>query len=229
MWPFTTSIEHKRQRALNHIPTGPMHDYLTTPFPAKNRLLFDTEIIAVDLETTGLDPVSNTILSIGTVTINRLCIELASSWHQLIKVEHDIPESSAVIHQITDDQAARGIHINAAFPLLLQRLQGKVMLVHSASVEQNFLNRISQQLYNTPLIIPMIDTQALAHRQYLRRDQPIKEGDLRLFNLRERFQLPRYKAHNALSDALATAELFLAMAADICPATQCKLKYFLLP
>jgi DNA polymerase-3 subunit epsilon len=31
------------------------------------------------------------------------------------------------------------------------------------------------------------------------------------------YGLPQYKAHNALYDALATAELFLAMAAEIAP------------
>jgi len=33
---------------------------------------------------------------------------------------------------------------------------------------------------------------------------------LRLHALSERYNLPRYSAHNALSDALAAAELFLA-------------------
>ena len=45
----------------------------------------------------------------------------------------------------------------------------------------------------------------------------IQPGNLRLFNLRPHFGLPQYKAHNALYDALATAELFLAMAAEMAP------------
>lgn len=224
MWPFTSTLQSRRERALRQITAGPMHDFLSAPLPAKADMLQQIEIVAIDLETTGLDPVTDSILSIGSVTISDLGIVLASSWHQIINIAMDIPESSAVIHHITDDQAAHGKPIELVFPLLLQRLQGKVMLVHHASVEQNFLNMLSEQFYGIPLLIPIIDTQVLAHRQFVRRNQPIKEGDLRLFNLRERFQLPRYKAHNALNDALATAELFLAMAADICPAGQCRLK-----
>ncbi len=34
--------------------------------------------------------------------------------------------------------------------------------------------------------------------------------DLRLARVRERYDLPRYGSHNALSDALACGELFLA-------------------
>jgi DNA polymerase-3 subunit epsilon len=47
-----------------------------------------------------------------------------------------------------------------------------------------------------------------------RRDQQIQDGDLQLGRLRSRYHLPRYTAHDALIDAVATAELLLAMAAQ---------------
>lgn len=59
----------------------------------------------------------------------------------------------------------------------------------------------------------IIDTQALALRTFERRQIPFKVSDLRLHALGNRYNLPRYGAHNALSDALAAAELFLAQAA----------------
>ena len=39
-------------------------------------------------------------------------------------------------------------------------------------------------------------------------------GQLRLWNARTRYGLPVYKAHNALTDAVATAELYLAQVAE---------------
>jgi DNA polymerase-3 subunit epsilon len=59
----------------------------------------------------------------------------------------------------------------------------------------------------------VIDTQVLAHRTFERRQIPFKASDLRLYSLGNRYNLPRYGAHNALSDAMAAAELFLAQAA----------------
>ena len=59
-----------------------------------------------------------------------------------------------------------------------------------------------------------MDTQWLAQQWFARRNQPIGGSDLRLFNLRERYNLPRYNAHNALSDALAAGELFAAQIAQ---------------
>jgi len=58
-----------------------------------------------------------------------------------------------------------------------------------------------------------VDTQVLARRTFERRQIPFKGSDLRLHSLGDRYNLPRYGAHNALSDALAAAELFLAQAA----------------
>jgi len=47
-------------------------------------------------------------------------------------------------------------------PILLERLAGKVMLVHNARIEQGFINKICQTLYGCDFVIPTIDTQALA-------------------------------------------------------------------
>ena len=44
----------------------------------------------------------------------------------------------------------------------------------------------------------------------MRREQPIRQGELTLAACRARYHLPDYRAHNALGDALATAELLLA-------------------
>jgi DNA polymerase-3 subunit epsilon len=83
-------------------------------------------------------------------------------------------------------------------------------------------------LYEVPFLIPVIDTQLMAKQLMQRRDIPYKARDLRLFNLRDRYNLPRYAAHHALSDALATAELFLAMATENYQRKNCRLKEFCL-
>ncbi|KRT55260.1 exonuclease domain-containing protein [endosymbiont of Ridgeia piscesae] len=221
------SKQHQRKRALAKAPTGVMRDYLTAPFPSSKTPCTELEIVSLDLETTGLKPKQDSILSIGLVNIRALQIHLDTAWHRVIRVEQQIPESSAVIHQITDDHAAAGTPLEEALPQLLRQLSGKVMLAHYKNIEQNFLDAACQRLYGTPFIIPIIDTLELAQRLFAQRNHSIQPGDLRLFNLRPRYNLPHYKAHNALSDALATAELFLAMAAEMAPRpTQCRLDQF---
>lgn len=187
-----------------------MRDYLATPFPKPSADYREVDLLALDLETTGLDPRRDDILSIGYVGIRGNRIDLGSIRHRLVRTARAIPEASAIIHQITDDQAAQGALLDDVLAELLEALAGKVMIAHHATVEKGFLNDACHRVYGVGLTVPVIDTQTLAKRTLERRHSAFKASDLRLHALGERYNLPRYSAHNALSDALAAAELFLA-------------------
>lgn len=219
--------EYQRRKALAQAAPGPLHDYLSTPFADKKSDCRDMEIVAIDLETTGLDPAKDDILSIGLVHIDDFGVKLSTAWHRIVRVDRDIPGESAVIHQITDDQSAAGEPIEDLLPEVLRRLAGKAMLVHYSPIEQNFISAACRKLYGAPFVVPIIDTLEIGQRVFERRNHLIQPGDLRLFNLRPRYNLPQYRAHNALSDALATAELFLAMADNLYPGQPCPLGEFL--
>jgi DNA polymerase-3 subunit epsilon len=219
--------DYQRRQLLAKVTTPVMQTYLSKPFPNKKEWITNIDIVSLDFETTGLDPDKDRIVSIGLVEVERLGIKLDSCWHQVISTNKELSAQSVVIHQITDDQSVEGMSIEKAIPKLLERLRGKVMLVHNARVEQGFINKICQTLYGSDFVIPIIDTQFLAKRSLDRSNQHYKNNDLRLFNLRKNFNMPAYKAHNALMDAIATAELFLAMVNNIAPNKNGKLADFL--
>jgi len=203
-------LDWKRRRLLRKAPPGPMRDYLAKPFPAAGSDWRAVEFLAIDLETTGLDHRKDVILSFGHVTLSGGTIVLASSEHRVVRIDRDIPAASAVIHQITDDQAALGEDLAVVLADLLAVLAGKVLIAHHASVEIAFLGAACRRIYGVGLAVPVVDTQVLAERQFERRQIVYKGSDLRLHALGERYNLPRYAAHNALYDALSAAELFLA-------------------
>lgn len=222
------SKEFQRRLGLAKAAPGVMHEYLSSPLPIKNLSCREVDIVALDLETTGLDPKRDSILSYGLVHMHRMSIQLETSCHEFIAVPDEIPEQSAVIHRITDDVAARGRPLEDVLPELLSQLAGKVMLAHYAKVEQSFIDVACRKLYGAPFVIRTIDTLVLARRLFEIRNHTIQTGNLRLFNLRPKYNLPQYRAHNALSDAVATAELFLAMAAEMFPKQEnCSLERFL--
>jgi len=224
MWPKLMGQNARRERLLKQCQPGHLCDYYQQPFPDKNTRIQDATFAVLDFETTGLDIGNDQIISIGIIKIEKLGIQLNTSWHQIVKTSCDIPQETAVIHQITDDMVADGIELHEAMQALLFRLKGNVLIAHHASIELGFINKICLALYNQKFFMPTIDTQRLAKRQLLRQRDVIKEGTLRLFNLRKKYGLPAYKAHNALSDALATAELFLALLNDLYPQQNCRLK-----
>lgn len=229
MWQRFLPLDYRRRHLLRNTPPGPLHDYLATPFPGSGSDYREIEFVALDLETTGLDSSCDEILSIGLVSLKAGRIELATAEHHLVTPMRPIPERSAVIHRITDDTAAEGKELSEVLPSVFSRLCGRVLLGHHVGIERAFLDAACRRLYGPGFLIPLADTEFLIHRWLEQRDQTFACGDLRLNALRERYGLPRYGAHNALTDALATAELFCAFVVRANLVGKVPLKRFLIP
>lgn len=223
------SFDYRRRRLLGQAPPGPLHDYLASPRPDPDTDFRRIDYLALDLETTGLDAARCEILSFGYVSCRGTQIHLASARHRLIRPDRAISESSVLIHQITDDAAAEGQSLKRVLSEFLQALQGKVLIVHYAQLELAFLKAACEKVFGVSIIIPTVDTLWLARRRLERQDKPAVQKSLRLAALREHYQLPRYRAHDALSDALSAAELFMALAEECSQNTPVKLRQLLLP
>lgn len=208
------SLDYRRRRLLDKTPAGPLRDYLQVPFAAPKTDCRQLHCIALDLETTGLDPRTDAIVSFGWVMLHGLQIALGSTQHRLVRQHTAIPEASAVIHQITDDAAAEGESLEQVMAELLPLLAGKVLIAHHARVELGFISAACERLYGGRFLIPIIDTQHIAQQWLERRNKSFRPGELRLGALRNRYNLPRYRAHDALVDALAAAELYIAQLAE---------------
>jgi DNA polymerase-3 subunit epsilon len=210
MFGWLLGYEAKRKQILKKAPVGALRDYLSVPLPDINTRIDKVEILAVDFETTGLNAKQDKLLSVGFITLKKQQISLKTSYHQIIKTKEQLEESNVIIHHITDSQKEQGKALAVVVETLLKALAGKVMLVHFARIERQFLTEACYELYGMAPIFPMIDTLALAKRRLDKRDVAYDPSELRLTNLRNNFQLPEHHAHNALNDAIATAELFMA-------------------
>lgn len=224
MFKALRGLQSRREQLFRSTPEGVLKEFYAVPFPAQTTPVDEVTYAVLDFETTGLDLQHDHILSMGMVEIQGLGVCLDSAWHTLVSTDRKLPEDTTIIHGITDDAAGQGDAIEHAMAALLSRLAGKVLIAHYATIELGLLSRACQSLYGQEFLMPVIDTQRLAHRQLSRERALIKEGDLRLFNLRRRYHLPEYPPHHALYDALATAELFLALLAELYPARDCVLK-----
>ena len=206
-------LERSRRRQLRRAPPGPLREFLAVPFPPRASDCRRVGFLAVDLETTGLDPAKHEIVSVGWVALTGERIDLSTAGHRLVRPTLAVPEASAVLHAITDDLAARGAPPRVVLAELLGLLAGKVLVAHNASFELEFLRAACARAFGGRFLSPAVDTLALGVRALQRRNAAFAPRELRLHALRRRHNLPRYRAHDALSDALAVAELFLAQLA----------------
>lgn len=213
LFKYLFSLERRRRWWLKRVPEGPLRRYYEVPFPDVEEDWRRVDYLAIDFETTGLDSKSEEILSAGFAAIRTQSLRLGESSHYLIRPRRAIPEQSAVVHGIMDDRASRAEPIDEVLPRVLRALAGKVMVAHHAPIEYEFLSAVCKRMYGCPFVGPVVDTLDLEARRYRVGDRVIKPGELRLAAARERYGLPRYPAHNALTDAIAAGELFLAQAA----------------
>jgi len=222
LFRWLLGYEIERKRDLLNVAPGPLKDFLSVPYPSVNNLLKDTDILCVDFETTGLNAVQDKLLSVGFVELSQQQITLSSCYHQIINTKQKLKADNVVIHQITDQQQQQGLPLENVVEKLLSALAGKVMLVHFAKIEREFLRQACLELYGLAPAFPIIDTLAIAKRRLDQKDVGYDPSALRLGALRNTHKLPHYYAHNALNDAIATAELFLAQTAHMPEKTSLK-------
>ena len=212
---FRRSLDDRRRVAARSAPPGPLRDYLDVPFADPRVDAREGRYLAVDLELTGLDPRKDEILSAGYIPIDGPAIVHAGAEHLLVVPDGEVGQSAS-IHGLTDDHLASGLRLAEALPVVLRALAGRTLVAHHAQIEVGFLSRACERLYGQPLLVRSIDTMALQRRVLrLRDDADVRPGVLRLQACRDHFGLPRYRAHEALTDAIAAAEVFLAQSAHL--------------
>lgn len=176
-------------------------------------------LLALDVETTGLDTQKDAIVSIGLMPFTLQRIRCADARYWVVKPRTELSDESVTFHHITHSDIRHAPALPHVLNALLGAMAGHVMVVHYRTLERGFLDSAVRRHLGEGLEFPVIDTmqlEALLHRgkrgwvERLLRRPP---ASIRLADSRARYHLPPYHAHHALTDALATAELLQAQVA----------------
>lgn len=204
-----TSRARRRRLAARAAP-GPMRAFYAAAPPDGRTDWRLAEFIALDLETTGLDARRDEIVSVGWVAIDGGTLDLSRRGHRMARPTAHVSAESAVIHKIFDTALETAPPIGEVLDAVIPLLAGRVLVCHHARIERAFLDAACRARYGVPFEAPVVDTMELERRRMRAADHQAKPGELRLDAVRRRYNLPRYHAHNALMDAVAAGELFLA-------------------
>ena len=205
-------LDIRRRHWRRQVEDGDYAELLDVELPPKRTAFEALELVCLDLETTGLDVETAEILSIGWVVIRRNRVDLSTAAHVFVRPAGSVGDS-ATVHGMTDSHVAGGVDIGEAIGALVQVLKGRCLVVHHAPLDHELLDREFRRCFGAPVPVPVVDTLALEHRRRARAHHLDAEDSLRLGDLRRAYGLPWYTGHDARADALATAELLLAMVA----------------
>lgn len=181
------------------------------PLPSTSSDWRTVSFLVADAEMSSLDANTGELLSVGWVVVENGSINLGTAQHHLIRAENSVGQS-ATIHNLRDHDLVHADTRERALAHFLDEAAGKVLVFHNAVLDMAFLNKISRREFNAPILMPVVDTLLQEEKLLRRREQAIRAGELRLQGCRDRYGLPHFHGHNALMDALSTAELLIALA-----------------
>ena len=197
-----------------------LRDFYAAGVPHGDTPLAQVPMLAMDIETTGLNPLRDGIVSVGLVPMSLDCIRASGARHWIVKPRVPLAGESVTIHGITDSQVDAAPDLTEYLDEILHTMAGHVMIVHCRAIEREFLNAALRRRIGEDIRFPVIDTMELEARLYRKRKPNLidrllrrKQVSIRLGDSRKRYHLPRYRPHHAVTDALATAELLQAQIA----------------
>jgi DNA polymerase III subunit epsilon len=167
----------------------------------------------VDLETTGLDPRRDEIVSFASIPIDGARVIVGGTRTTIVRPAR-MPEAETIrIHGLRPADLADAPVLPEVLDLMLESLTARVLVAHVAWVERGFL-AVALKRAGLRLAEPVLDTSVLARRVLPPEDlgdgQPLSLGDLA-----RTLGLPVHSPHVAAGDALTTAQLFLALATHL--------------
>jgi DNA polymerase III epsilon subunit family exonuclease len=170
-----------------------------------------TSFVVVDFETTGFDPEIDRIVQMAAVVID-FNGHILHSFDTIVKPESPAQYTHGAqhIHSISPEQVVAGMPLSQALATLWPLINSHVFTAHNAQFDLGFLHAESTRIGIQHTVDTHIDTLELARRTDA--DRTRKHS---LQALCEHYGITNEQAHEARSDAIATAQLLLHLMKDL--------------
>lgn len=164
----------------------------------------DAELVVFDLETTGLSARRDRVCEIGAVHVRALAV--AETFETLVNPGRTLPPTIARLTGIRENDLRRAPRAEAAVRSFLAFAGDAPLVAHNARFDIAFLDSEVERLAGRRVAAPVVDTVWLARRLLVRRSERFSLAWLAHF-----FGTSAEPCHRALPDALATAEILIAL------------------
>jgi len=166
--------------------------------------------VVVDVEASGLDPLHDCLISIGAVGVQAGLARHDDAFEVILRQEQPSRDANIVVHGIGGEAQLSG-RDPAEGLLDFLTFAGKAPLVaFHADFDRVLIERAAGAMLGMKPDNRWLDLALLAPALFP--DQP--EGARSLDDWLRRFEIENYARHDALADALATAQLLLVALAE---------------
>ena len=168
------------------------------------RLPFDAaRYVVVDVETTGLNLMTDTLISIGAVAVVSGRVVMADSFSVVLQQQQSSGKANILIHGISGSVQREGVPPADALLDFLQFLGDSPLVAFHVAFDETMIRRAMRQYLNHNFKHPWLDLAYVmpALNRDLMRSHRVLDDWIGRFGIRIAVR------HNAQADALATAQL----------------------
>ena len=182
----------------------------------------DTLFAVVDLETTGFNPAKDRIVQMAAVVMDGRG-RVVDTFDTVVRPESpDQYEHGAEhVHGISREMVQNGMPLRQALQKIWSITEGRVFTAHNARFDVSFLEAESERVGMGRQVDRYLDTLALA-----RSADKEKQRKHSLEALCEHYGVERERAHEAMSDAKATAQILMQLITELGVSSQDQLPGF---
>jgi DNA polymerase III subunit epsilon len=173
----------------------------------------ESRLLVVDVELTGLNRDTDELIAFGAVPIEGGRIMAGAMLEGLVRPKRQPTAVSVEIHGIRPQDLESAPSLPDAIAPLVEALRGTVPIAHATWVERAFLGPALRSA-GSKLPRRMIDTAELWRLLGIARESR-DPGYRPLREITDALGLPTHHPHQALGDALTTAQVFLALATHL--------------
>ncbi len=179
------------------------------------RFLFEPgppdEVVSIDCETTGLNARKDDIVAIAAIKIRGARIVTSERFEATLRPEARMRPDAIKIHRLREADVADGRAIRDALPELLHFIGGRPLVGYHLDFDVAMLNKHVRRFLGVELPNARIETSALYYERKYGDAPPGTQVDLSFASLLDDLKLPMLDRHDAYSDALMTAMIYLAL------------------
>lgn len=177
----------------------------------------DVELVALDVETTGLDPKSAEVLTIGAVPLRGRRVILSDRFEAVLKREGPTHAGSVRIHRLRAMDLDHGVPPAEALGRFREWLGSRPIIGYCVDFDRAVLDRGLRAGGLPALDVAAYDLRSL-HRMKSRREVEDHAGLADLDAILADAGVPPLARHTAIGDAVATALAYLALRFGTAPA-----------
>jgi DNA polymerase-3 subunit epsilon len=169
------------------------------------------EIVSLDCETTGFNPMADDVISIAAVKIRGTRILASQAFRALIRPGAPMEASAIKVHQLRQQDVARGRTMREVLPDFLRFIGSRPLVGYWIAFDVRMLNKYLFSLLNVHLPNRRIDVSKLYYDRKFGSAPPGTRIDLRYATILADLGLPSRAQHDAFEDALGAAESYLVL------------------